>query len=123
MNIATIQQRIHKIEEYKEEIKKAKNILDDQITSHPAYELANKKTKEAAAEKKRIKEEIYAKTENDKLVWEIKENKEEISTLEEILAGELVEFYQTSKTDKIPDVNGEERKFKISIKLSPRKNG
>ena len=123
MNIAKIQQRIQKLEEYKIEIQKAKEILDDQISGHPAYETANQKSKEASSEKKRIKEEILAKPENDKLVWEIKENKEEIATLEQILAGELIEFYQTSKTDKIQDINGEERKFKISIKVAPRRNG
>lgn len=121
MNIPQIQKRIQKIEEYKIQIQKAKEVIDEQLQSHPGYEQANKKSKEAQAEKKRIKEEVLSRPENDKLVWEIKENKEEIATLEQILSQELVEYYQKNKEDSIEDANGEKRKFRISVKIFPKK--
>lgn len=120
MNISTIQKRIKMIEEYKEEIRKATEILKDQLDNHPEFAEATTKAKEAAAAKKRIKTEVLARKENEKIAWDIKENTEEIKAAQEILAGELIEFYQQNRSDSIEDAEGKKRKFKISVKLSPK---
>lgn len=120
MDIGKIQREMEKIEKLKEEIKASKELIKDQLDDNAEYAEANKKGKEIASKKKRLKEEILAKPENEKVVWDIKENQEEIKVSEEILAGELVEYYQSAKTDRIEDANGESRKFKISVKILPK---
>lgn len=122
MNIQTIKKRIAHIEGCREEIKKIKEIIDGQLEGNTEYQEAHKKSKEATSAKKRIKEEVLAKPENEKLSFEVKENQEEIKTEEQILATELVEYYQKNNSDEIEDDAGQKRKFKISVKLFPARN-
>lgn len=122
MDIAQIQKRIRQINEYKDEIKKSKELIDDQLENNDEYREATKKAKEVAAAKRRIKEEIMNKAENEKIAWDMKEAKEEINTLKQILSTELVEYYQKNNTDEITDENGEKIKFSFSVKLMRNKN-
>lgn len=122
MDISKIQKRITQINEYKEEIKKSNELINSQLENDTEYQEAVRKAKEISATKKRIKENILEDPSNEKIVWNIKEAKEEIQTQEQILSSELINYYQKNNTDEILDENGEKIKFKISIKLSKLKS-
>lgn len=117
MSIIAIQKRIQKINEYKDENKKTKELLDAALENSDIYKEAHKKSKEVASQKKQIKDKILESPENDKLVWKIKENQEEIKIQKEILAQELVEYYQKEKTNEINDIDGNKLKFELSANL------
>ena len=122
MNIAQIQKRIGSIEANKEEIRKIQEIIKDQMEQNPEYQEAQKKGKEISAIKKKVREDVLSKPENEKMLFETKELQEEIKTASEILSAELVEYYQKNNSDEIEDVEGNKRKFKFSVKLSGPKN-
>jgi hypothetical protein len=115
MDILSIQKRMQKINEYKDEIKKTKEMIDNILENSDIYKEAVKKAKETANQKKQAKETILEQPENDKLVWKIKENQEEIKIQKEILVQELIEYYQKTKSNEIKDLNGEIVKFQMSV--------
>ncbi|MDD3688195.1 MAG: hypothetical protein PHE56_15715 [Bacteroidales bacterium] len=117
MNIASIQKRIQKINEYKDENKKTKELLDAALDGSEIYQEVNKKSKSVAQEKRQVKEKIFESPENDKLVWKIKENQEEIKIQKEILAQELVDYMKKNNTNEISDIEGNKMRFEISVSL------
>lgn len=117
MSITAIQKRIQKINEYKDENKKTKELLDTALENSEIYQEINKKAKAVAQEKRQAKEKIFESPENDKLVWKIKENKEEIKIQREILAQELVDYMKKNKTNEIDDIDGNKFRFEISVNL------
>ena len=121
MGIEGIQKRIALIEKYEEEIRVAKEMLKGELENSPEYLQSEEEVKEVQNKKKKIKEEILASGPNQKLTADIKHNTEEIATLREILSAELVQVFKESDTDEIQDASGEARKFKVSIKLAPKK--
>lgn len=121
MPIDDLKQRIFDVENFKEKNKTAREALKNELENSQEYLSACEEVKAALLKKKRIKDEIWAKVETQQLIADIKENKEELNTLEEILSAELMDFYKNSGTDTIEDSSGEPRKFKIIAKLLPRK--
>lgn len=112
--------RISLIEKYKEEIKVAREALRTALEDDPDYEAATIEAKAAAQKKKQIKDQIWGSADNQGFLAKIKENQEEIATLEEILNAELMQVYQTRNTDEVTDEDGQTRKFKVIAKLLPK---
>lgn len=121
MDINTIQKRIDLLEKYEEEIRTAREMLNGELENSVEYLAADEEAKEAAKKKKQIKEEILNLGPNQKLAADIKANTEEIKTLKEILSVELMQVYKESDSDEFNDANGEPRKFKVSVRLLPKK--
>lgn len=122
MDIVQIQKRIEAMENLQREIRDAKQMLKEELENDERYAEALEHANEENSKKKRIKEEIENSGSNKKLLQEIKENKEELDTLREILSAELMQLYAEQKTDEITDINGDIRKFKVSVKLLGRGN-
>lgn len=123
---ATLARRISQVEKYKEEIRIGRETLKAALEESPEYEAAAEEAKMAAQKKKQLKDAIWSSGDNQKLLAMIKENSEEIATLEEILATELMAVYQEQNIDEVPNEDGELRKFKVTVKLLPKggsKNG
>ena len=112
--------RMSQIDELEEENRRAKELIKDQLENDESFQESNQKSREALKEKRRIKDTVLAESQN--LIEDVRANNEEISTLKEILSAELVDYYQQKKTDEIADKTGEKRKFKIIVRLIPRKN-
>lgn len=119
MDIAAIQKRIASIEKLKDEAKVANEAINNALANDGSYQTAVTEAKEANGRKKRIKDEILGQVENQEFVTKIKDLKEEISTLEELLAYELIEYSQKNNTDMIQGGDGLVRKFKILVRLLP----
>ncbi len=116
MDISTIQKRIGQLEKLEEEVRVAREMLKGELENEELYLQANEEVKATVTKRKQVKDEILGKGPNQKILTEIKENQEEITTLKEILSAELMEFYQQNQTDEIAD-----RKFKINVRLLPKK--
>jgi uncharacterized surface protein with fasciclin (FAS1) repeats len=121
MDLESIQKRIGMMEKYQEEIRACREMIKSELESDQAYQDAVVEAQEMINKRKKIKEEILAREPNQKLVNEMKENSEEISTLKEILSAELVKVWEESQTDEITDADGATRKFKLMVKLEPKK--
>jgi chaperonin GroEL (HSP60 family) len=116
MEVATIQKRIDELEKLEEEVRVAREMLKGELENEEDYNEAADVVKEATAKRKTIKDQILARGPNQKILTEIKENQEEITTLKEILSAELMEFYNQNQTDEFAD-----RKFKVLVRLLPKK--
>jgi hypothetical protein len=121
MNIPEIQKRIELLDKLVNENKISNEMLKSELETDPEYNEANSTWKELNTKKKRIKETILATGSNKELVDKIKENQEEINAAKEILAQELMQVYQTSKSNEIEDATGQIRKFKLNCHLSSGK--
>jgi hypothetical protein len=121
MDIGTIQNRIKMIEDLEKENRIFKELINSELENDEEYIESTKAAKEKALERKRAKDKILSKEGMQKTLSDMKANQEEISTLQEILSVELVDFYEKNKIDEIQDANGVLRKFKLSVKLLPQK--
>ena len=121
MDLSIIRERIGQLETIKNENKVAREALKNELENNTEYLAVCEEVEAIMDKRKRIKEAIWAKTETQKIILDMKDNREELSTLEEILSAELMEYYSESKTDEIEDQNGEQRKFKVVVKLVPYK--
>lgn len=121
MDITAIKKRIEQIDNFEHENKVAREAIKNELENDPIFLEAIEDVREANIKRNRIKNEILAKEEIQKLQANIKENNEEVAALKEILSTELMEVYTKANTDIIEDNFGEPRKFKIVAKLMPRK--
>jgi len=121
MDIASIQNRIKMIEDLEAENRTLKDMISSELESDQIFQDAQKESKEKALFKKRERDRVLAEEGNQKTLSDIKANQEEISTLKEILSTELIDFYGKSKIDEIDDGSGSLRKFKFSVRLSPKR--
>lgn len=121
MDLISIRKRLSQIDELEQQNKASREMLKSELESDPAYVQAFEEAKAVVAKKKQIKDGILGRGPNEKLVVEIKENLEEIATLKEILSAELVQVWEESKQEEIEDQNGSLRKFKLMVKLLPKK--
>ncbi len=120
MEKSEIQQRLQKIDELNEHIKVAKDMLKDVLDNDSLYGEVEEEAKAARDKKKQLVNDIYNQPENRKIVDEIKADREEITTLKEILSEELIEYRNQHKTETIEGLDGQVRIFKFSVKLSPK---
>jgi len=121
MEITTIHKRMVEVENYKKENKVAREAMKNELENNPSYLEICEEVKVATEKRNRLKAEILAKPEIEKLTFDIHENKEEIDTLEEILSAELMEYCKDGKKE-IEDPDGEKREIKLIAKIMPKKN-
>lgn len=114
-DLVSIERTIERLEKFKEEIRIAQEMLKGELENDDSFQEATEAAKEATAAKKRIKDEILSKGPNAKIVDDIKYNREEISTLREVLSAELIDLYSKSGSDEVAN-----RKFVVSAKLLPK---
>ncbi|MEI6039756.1 MAG: hypothetical protein WCP93_00130 [Candidatus Berkelbacteria bacterium] len=122
MDVSIIKERMEQLETFKNENKIAREALKNELENDTDYLAVCEEIKALMDKKKRIKDAIWAKAETQKLISDIKENRDELGTLEEILSSELMEYFSDHKTNEIEDQKGEVRKFKVVAKLLPKKN-
>lgn len=121
MELSNIHKRMTEVENYKNENKVAREALKSELENNPAYLEACEEVKTATEKRKRAKDEILAQEETQKIIADVRDNNEELDTLEEILSTELMEYYKESGTNEIEDADGEKRLFKLVAKLLPKK--
>lgn len=121
MDLAIVRQRIRQIEDYENQNKISRETLKNELDNEPTYEESVLKAKEAILEKRKIKDEIFARKENQEVTAQIKENMEEIKMMKEILSAELAELFREKQVDEIEDEDGDTRKFKLVAKVMPKK--
>jgi len=122
MDLSIIRERMGQYETLKKENKIAREALKNELENNTEYLAVCEELEAVADKKKRIKEAIWARVETQKIILEIKDNNEELSTLEEILSAELTEYYTEKRVHEIQDADGVERTFKLVAKIQPKKD-
>ncbi len=122
MELEAVLKRIAMIEKYEEEIRVAKEMLKGELENSAEFLQVTEEVKEVQNKKKQVKDAVLSSEPNQKLIADIKSNADEITTLREILSAELVQVFKEDDTDEIQDASGAKRKFKVSIRLMPKKN-
>ncbi|MFH1855078.1 MAG: hypothetical protein ABH810_01590 [bacterium] len=120
MDTSVIKERIAIIEKLEDENKKAKELLRSTLENDKIYPQIAEEAKSATKKRKELKDAIYSQEGNAKLTEDVRENMDEIKTLREILAVELMDFHEKNKTDEFVDSTGEKRKFVFTVKLLPK---
>ena len=119
MEIKNIKKRIANIEKLKEELKITTEAINNALANDSGYQQAVSQAKESNGQKKRLRDEILGQSENQEFVSKSSDIKQELSTLEELLAHELMEYSTHNNTDMIEGDDGFVRKFKIFVRLLP----
>jgi len=120
MDLEQIKKRIEIIDKLSDDIKKAKEMLHGALDNDAVYQQAAEEAKVSASKKKQARDEVYNLSEHKQIVQQMKDTNEEIATLKEMLAEELIEYRHESKTESIQDRDGQTRYFKLSCKLVNR---
>lgn len=120
MDLSVIKERIKIIEDLEGENKKAKELLNSALENDEIFRKVAEEAKSINKKRKELRDSIMTREGNIKLVEDIRENLDEIKTLKEILAVELMDFHEKNKTDEFVDGAGDKRKFIFSVKLLPR---
>lgn len=121
MDLSVIQKRIAELEKLQEENRISREMLKGELENEMPYLEAVEEVKAAVVKRKQIKDEILSKGANQEVVVNIKNNQEEIKTLRDILSAELAQLYSEQKIDEVTDASGETRKFKVNVKLLPKR--
>lgn len=121
MDLTTIRGRIKMIEDLEGENHTAREMLKSALENDQEYTDLNEQAKEMSKTRKQAKNRVLSAPEIQSTAEDIKSNQDEIKTLREILSAELAEYYNKNKTDEIEGADGEPRKFKVIVKLLPRR--
>jgi len=111
----TIRKRIETLDKLQEENRINKEMLKGELENDMQYLEAAEQVKAATQKRKELKQAILDQGPNQEIVKNIKDNQEEISTLREILSAELMDFYQTTKSEEVAG-----RRFVFSAKILPK---
>jgi prefoldin subunit 5 len=117
MDLELIQRRIEQLEQAQNEIKTLKTTLDDALKEDGRYQEVDLEIREVATKKKRIKDEIWNQPTYREAIQKIKEIKEEIADIHDILNHELLAWRQTNNTDEFIASDGTPRKLKINVRI------
>lgn len=120
MDLEKIQQRIEQLEQAQNEIRILKVTLDDALKEDSNYQEVDMQLRELNTKKKRIKDEIWGQATYQEAQAKIKDIKEEIRDLGDILNHELLAWRQEHQSDEIIGTDGTVRKLKINVKLQPQ---
>jgi hypothetical protein len=117
MDLAAIQERIAQLDRAQEEMKQLKTVLEDALKEDERYQEVDLATRELATKKKRIKDEVWGQATYQEALDKIKDIKEEISDISEILSHELLAWREQNQSDEIVGSDGTARKLKINVRL------
>ena len=117
MELSNLQERIAQLERAQTEMKQLKTVLDDALKENEQYQEVDLATRELATKKKRIKDEVWGQATYQDALAKIKDMKEEVNDISEILNHELLEWRQHNQSDEIIGSDGTPRKLKINVRL------
>lgn len=117
MDLTNLQERIAQMERAQNEMKQLKTVLEDALKEDERYQEVDLSTRELATKKKRIKDEIWGQPTFQDAIAKIKDMKEEVNDITDILSHELLEWRQHNQSDEIIGSDGTPRKFKINVRL------
>ena len=117
MDLATIQKRIEQLDGAQNEIRILKQTLDDALKEDDRYQEMDLALRDLTIKKKQLKDEIWRQEALQDATRKIKELKEEMADLSEILNHELLAWRQEHNSDEIIGSDGATRKVKISVRL------
>lgn len=117
MDLQTIQKRIESLDNAQSEVQKIKLLLEDALKEDATFQEIDLETREIAMKKKKVKDEVWGQPAYQEAMAKLKDIKEEVKDLQDILRHELLEYRQTNNTEEIILADGSTRKLKINIRL------
>jgi hypothetical protein len=120
MDLEKIQKRIEQVEAAQNEQRLLKVTLDDALKEDSSFQELDLQLRELNTKKKKIKDEIWGQQTYQEALAKMKDVKEEIKDLSDILNHELLEWRKENDSDEIIGLDGTLRKLKINVRLQPQ---
>ncbi|MCL5411232.1 MAG: hypothetical protein M1150_00600 [Patescibacteria group bacterium] len=120
MDLSNIQEKISSIEQTRQEIKVLNNMLKDALDNDTSYQALEDEAEAFVAKRKQAKETVMNQPQIQELQMQIKDQKEKLKELQEILSHYLLEYYNETKSIEISDHEGKTRKLVINAKLGSK---
>lgn len=114
--------RIAGIDKAKAELKTQKEMLESLFLNDAQYQEADKKVKDVSKERSIHKNRITKQPQAQVILDKIKDLKAEIAENNDMLAVDLMQYYQTAGVTEIEDENGNVQEFEIVVKLKKKRN-
>ncbi len=117
MDLEKIQKRIEQVEQAQNELRIIKVTLEDALKEDGNFQELDLQLRELNTKKKKVKDEIWGQTTYQDALAKMKDIKEEIKDLSDILNHELLEWRKENDSDEIIGADGTLRKLKINVRL------
>ncbi len=117
MDLEKIQKRIEQVEQAQNELRLIKVTLEDALKEDGNFQELDLQLRELNTKKKKVKDEIWGQTTYQDALAKMKDIKEEIKDLSDILNHELLEWRKENDSDEIIGADGTLRKLKINVRL------
>ncbi len=122
MDLEIIQRRIEQLDKASNELRLIKTTLDDALKEDAKYQEVDLQLRELTIQKKKIRSDIWSLPAYQKNQAKIREIKEEIADLNDILDHELLQWRQENASDEIVGIDGTTRKLKVKVRLQPQRS-
>lgn len=119
MELETIQKRIEQLEQAQQELKVLKLTLDDALKEDAKYQELDLQIRDLNMQKKRVKDEVWQQQTYKEAQNKIKEIKNDLKDLIDILNHELLEWRLANQSEEIIGADGTPRKFKVNVRIQP----
>ncbi len=120
MDLEALQRRIEQLEQAQNEVKSLKTVLEDALREDDRYQEVDLSLREMNMKKKQLKDEIWGQATYQEALAKLKDIKEEITDISDILNHELLQWRQEHNSDEIIGSDGTTRKLKVSVRLKPQ---
>jgi hypothetical protein len=117
MNIEMITKRLEIMEQINEELKKIKNAIQDELDNDDDFQSLQMMATEHKAKAKQVREKVAEKASIKELELNLKEKKQELKELKEVLSQELADYYRQEGTMEIEDHTGNIKRMKFNVSL------
>ncbi len=120
MDLEALQRRIEQLEQAQNEVKVLKTTLEDALREDDRFQEVDLSLREMNMKKKQLKDEIWGQATYQEGLAKLKDIKEEITDISDILNHELLQWRQEHNSDEIIGSDGTTRKLKVSVRLKPQ---
>lgn len=117
MNLEMITKRLEIIEQINEELKKIKNSIQDTLDNDDDFQSLQVMANEHKAKAKEVREKVAQKAVIKEFELQLKEKKQELKEIKEVLSQELADYYRQEGTMEIEDNNGNIKRMKFNVSL------
>jgi len=117
MNQELITKRLKIIEDLQEEIKKIRNSIQDALDNDADYQALQETINNNRVAVKESKDKISEKAVIKELELQLKEQRNALKEIKEVLSQELADYYRQEGTMEVEDHNGDIKRMKFNVSL------
>lgn len=117
MNQELITKRLKIIEDLQEEVKKIRNSIQDALDSDADYQALQETINNNRVAVKESKDKISQKAVIKELELQLKEQRNALKEIKEVLSQELADYYRQEGTMEVEDHKGDIKRMKFNVSL------